>query len=52
MKRKECPACAMEVDVKSKTCSVCGYEFSEPAKSLKWIAILLAIFFLIYLTLF
>lgn len=52
MKTKECPACAMLVDAESKTCPICAYEFTESNKgNLKWIAILLAILFLLYLIL-
>jgi RNA polymerase subunit RPABC4/transcription elongation factor Spt4 len=50
MKTKECPSCAMEVDASNKICPVCSYEFTDSNKGgLKWIAILLAIAFLIYL---
>lgn len=52
MKTKECPACAMMVDTKSKVCPICSYEFTENNKgSLKYVAILLAILFLLYLIL-
>jgi hypothetical protein len=46
MKKKECPACAMETDAKNRNCHICGYEFPRQNKSLQWIALLLAIFFL------
>jgi RNA polymerase subunit RPABC4/transcription elongation factor Spt4 len=52
MKTKECPACAMMVDVESKACPICSYEFTESNKgNLKWMAILLAVLFLLYLIL-
>lgn len=41
----------MEVEAKSKTCPVCGYEFAEYSSSYKWIAILLVVLFLLYLVL-
>ncbi|MBL7858618.1 MAG: hypothetical protein JNM57_13090 [Cyclobacteriaceae bacterium] len=50
MRKKECPSCAMEVDAKNSTCPVCGYEFTDSYRSgLKWVAIALALLFLIYL---
>jgi RNA polymerase subunit RPABC4/transcription elongation factor Spt4 len=50
MQKKECPSCAMEIDQKSKVCPVCGYEFTDHRNSgLKWVALLLAILFLLYL---
>lgn len=49
MKTKECPSCAMEVDVKSKTCPICGYEFTGFSSGYKWVAILLIILFLLYM---
>ena len=51
MKTRECPSCAMEVDASSKVCPVCSYEFTGTNGSgiLKWVAILLAILFLLYL---
>jgi len=48
-KKKECPSCAMEVDVNSSECPICGYEFP---KSNKWYAlgaILLVILILLFL---
>ena len=29
MKQKECPSCAVEVDVTAEECPVCGYEFPQ-----------------------
>lgn len=50
MKKKECPACAMNIDAQSMVCPVCGYEFpSRPNSGLKWIAFLLAAMFLVYI---
>lgn len=52
MKKKECPSCAMEIDSRSKRCPVCDYEFPASNTGLKWIALALAIFFLLYIILF
>ena len=52
MKTKECPSCAMEVDIKSEVCPICKYQFTRQSSSLKWAALLLAILFLIYLIFF
>ncbi|MFN8335364.1 MAG: zinc ribbon domain-containing protein [Cyclobacteriaceae bacterium] len=41
MKKKECPACAMEVDENTNVCPICGYEFTSTGGGRKWIAILL-----------
>lgn len=42
----------MEVDANSKVCPICAYEFTDSRNmSLKWIALLLAILFLLYLIL-
>jgi len=51
MKKKECPSCAMEVDVNSQQCPICGYEFPSRNTGLKWAAILLAALFLLYMIL-
>lgn len=37
----------MEVDAKSRTCPVCGYEFPAGNGTLKWIAILLVLLLLL-----
>jgi hypothetical protein len=52
MKKKECPSCAMEIDVSNKVCPICGYEFAESGKAMKWIVIFLAVLLLLYFTLF
>jgi RNA polymerase subunit RPABC4/transcription elongation factor Spt4 len=52
MKTKECPSCAMEIDAKSKFCPICNYQFSEQSSALKWIALALAILFLLYVIFF
>jgi len=44
---KECPSCAMQVDKKCKTCPICGYEFAEYSSTVKWVALLLIIAFLL-----
>jgi RNA polymerase subunit RPABC4/transcription elongation factor Spt4 len=48
-KKKECPSCAMQVDVKARKCPVCGYEFPTSPKGYIWIAILLVILMLIFI---
>ena len=52
MKKKECPSCAMEVDARATLCPICGYEFTDKRNlGLKWIALILAILFLLMLLL-
>ncbi|MDA0193682.1 MAG: hypothetical protein O2887_00765 [Bacteroidetes bacterium] len=51
MKKKECPSCAMEVDSGAKECPICGYEFANTSASLKLIALLLALLFLLFMLL-
>jgi hypothetical protein len=46
-KKKECPSCAMEIDVDAKKCPICGYEFPAFPKGYAWIAILLVILILL-----
>jgi RNA polymerase subunit RPABC4/transcription elongation factor Spt4 len=46
------PTCAMEIDSDSGVCPICGYEFASKATGLKWAALLLAIFLLLYFMLF
>jgi hypothetical protein len=42
----------MEVDAKSNVCPICAYEFTDRNNSyLKWIALMLAILFFLYLIL-
>jgi RNA polymerase subunit RPABC4/transcription elongation factor Spt4 len=48
MKKKECPSCAMDVDARADQCPICGYEFTDKRNpNLKWVAIILAILFLL-----
>jgi RNA polymerase subunit RPABC4/transcription elongation factor Spt4 len=47
MKKKECPSCAMEINEKRKICPICSYEFPKKSPVYQWIAILLAIIFLL-----
>ncbi|MDV3307435.1 MAG: hypothetical protein LOY03_01280 [Cyclobacteriaceae bacterium] len=47
MAKKECPSCAMEVDAKSRTCPICGYEFPTRSNMLKWVAIALVLLLLL-----
>lgn len=52
MAKKECPACAMEVEANSKVCPICGYEFAQtPGNKFQLIAIVLAIIFILFLLL-
>ncbi len=51
MKLKECPSCAMEIDEKAKVCPICQYEFTGYSNGIKWTAVLLVIFFILYLLL-
>ncbi|HYG19926.1 MAG TPA: zinc ribbon domain-containing protein [Ohtaekwangia sp.] len=51
MKKMECPSCAMEIPSESKTCPVCGYEFARSNSGLRWVALALAVLFLLYLIL-
>ncbi|EKB47362.1 hypothetical protein B879_04040 [Cecembia lonarensis LW9] len=44
---KECPSCAMEVDKKAVICPICQYEFPKRNPIYQWLAILLALFFLL-----
>ncbi|HLU89035.1 MAG TPA: hypothetical protein VKZ51_04330 [Cyclobacteriaceae bacterium] len=46
-KTKECPSCAMEVDMDNALCPICGYEFPRQKPIYQWIAILLVIVFLL-----
>gem|GEM_PF-708439 len=45
--KKECPSCAMEVDGKNTICPICSYEFPRKNPLYPWIAILLAVAFLL-----
>ena len=51
MKKKECPSCAMQIDADSKQCPVCNYEFPPSNRGLKWVALALALLFLLYIIL-
>jgi len=46
---KECPGCAVEVERSDDFCPICGYEFPEQPKSLKIMAVLMAILLLLWL---
>ena len=49
MKKKECPACAMEIEESSTICPVCGYEFGVASRGwVKWLAVLLLIIILLF----
>jgi len=47
MKKKECPSCAMEINAENKICPICTYEFPQKNPLYQWIAILLAVVFLL-----
>lgn len=47
MKTKECPSCAMEIDVKAKICPICQYEFPKRSPIIQIVAILLVILFVL-----
>ncbi|PIQ49113.1 MAG: hypothetical protein COW03_06130 [Cytophagales bacterium CG12_big_fil_rev_8_21_14_0_65_40_12] len=49
MKKKECPSCAMEIDIKSKVCPICQYEFSGFPKWITAIAVLLLVIMLLWI---
>ena len=51
MKKKECPSCAMEIDLNSKICPVCGYEFPVTNKIYVIVAIILLAVALLYMIL-
>jgi predicted amidophosphoribosyltransferase len=44
---KECPSCAMEINKKEVFCPICQYEFPKRNPLYQWLAILLAVFFLL-----
>jgi len=49
MKKKECPACAMEVEEANSLCPVCGYEFAETNRGwVKWLALILLLVILFF----
>lgn len=48
-KKKECPSCAMDIDVNHKVCPICGFEFPRQKPIYQWIAVLLVIAFLLML---
>jgi hypothetical protein len=47
MKTRECPSCAMEIDAEAKECPICGYEFPGYSTSMKLVALILALIFLL-----
>jgi len=49
MKKKECPACAMEIDSNKRICPVCGYEFPEDKPLFRVMVVLLVIVFAIFI---
>ncbi|MEM6361144.1 MAG: zinc ribbon domain-containing protein [Bacteroidota bacterium] len=49
MKTKECPSCAMEIDMHSNECPICGYEFPQTSIWLKVMVVLLTILIIYYL---
>ncbi|MGM0582217.1 MAG: zinc ribbon domain-containing protein [Bacteroidota bacterium] len=51
--KKECPSCAMMIEKDAQVCPICQYEFPRRGyqNKLKWIAILLAVLFLLVILL-
>jgi len=46
MKKKECPACAVQIDKNAAVCPICGYEFPRPSRFTQimvWLMILLLV---------
>ncbi len=43
MNKKECPGCAMNIDVEERICPICSYEFPRQAPWLQWVAVLLVV---------
>ena len=47
MNKKECPSCAVEIEIKENICPICGYEFPiRKNYPLKISAVVLLILFL------
>ncbi len=44
---RECPSCAVEVEINNNRCPICGYEFSHPSPRQKYMKIWGAIIMLI-----
>jgi RNA polymerase subunit RPABC4/transcription elongation factor Spt4 len=44
---KECPSCAMEVGEKEEFCPICEFHFPKRNPLYQWVAIILALFFLL-----
>ena len=42
----ECPSCALEVDADAAICPYCGYEFPVQKRSVKVVAIVMALLLL------
>ena len=49
MKKKECPACAMNIESDRKICPICGYEFPEDKPLFRALVVLLVIVFAIFI---
>ncbi len=49
--KKECPSCAMEIDSNEKVCPICGYEFPEENKWMKYVVFILIVVFVLYFVL-
>lgn len=47
-KKRECPSCAMNIDASARVCPICSYEFPAPATTVRWVAWLLLLLFLVY----
>jgi predicted amidophosphoribosyltransferase len=47
MDTKECPGCAMPVDYEEYVCPICKFEFPQKNKMYGWVAVALAVLFLL-----
>lgn len=49
MEKKECPGCAVEVDADAEVCPICGYDFPQRSKAVKYSAWLMIILILLWM---
>ena len=49
MKQKECPSCAMNIDVDEEVCPICQYEFPKTSKGIQIVAIILIVVIMYFL---
>lgn len=51
MSKRECPACAVEIDADAEVCPICGYDFPKRSKGIQimaWLMIILMIWWFIF----